>query len=116
MVRCRENIKIKSIVGKFLEHSRIVITDLIPEDANDDVESSVLIGSSDLLNRNLYKRIEVLVKVESSASQAKVQKIFDALWNDTANSWTMDEKGVYSRVNSTKDWHHDAHKELMSLE
>lgn len=116
MVRCRENIKIKSIVGKFLEHSRIVITDLIPESIDDAVESSVLIGSSDLLNRNLYKRIEVLVKVETSTSQAKVQDIFDALWKDTANSWIMDEKGVYTRVNDTKDWHYDAHRELMNLE
>ena len=116
MVHCRENIKIKSIVGKFLEHSRIVITDLIPDDPDDDVQSSVLIGSSDLLDRNLYKRIEVLVKVETATSQAKVQDIFDALWKDTANSWIMDENGVYSRVNDTKDWHYDAHRELMNLE
>jgi polyphosphate kinase len=109
-VPSRENIKIKSIVGKYLEHSRIFMIDYWCQNV------CTMIGSADLLDRNLKRRIEVLVDVDGPSAE-KVHKIFDTLWEDTANSWNMDETGNYKRaeIDLNTGEYHNAHEELSSI-
>jgi polyphosphate kinase len=110
LVPSRENIKIKSIVGKYLEHSRIFMIDYWCQNV------CTMIGSADLLDRNLKRRIEVLVDVDGPSAE-KVHKIFDTLWEDTANSWNMDETGNYKRaeIDLNTGEYHNAHEELSSI-
>lgn len=101
----RENIKIKSVVGRFLEHSRIYIVER-------GEDKDVYISSADLLTRNLDRRIEVLIPVHGRKCKKKVDKIFDTLWRDTANSFVMDETGGW-RQSATNEGTLNAHAKLI---
>jgi polyphosphate kinase len=80
----RENIIIKSVIGRFLEHSRIY-------SFYDGEKTSTYISSADLLTRNLDKRIEVMVHLTDKRVARRVEKIFIDTWLDTANSWLLKE-------------------------
>lgn len=84
----RENIRIKSIVGRFLEHSRIYYF-------RNNKNSEYFISSADLLTRNLDKRVETLVSVKDSNVVKKLESIMNVLIDDTENSFTMTEKGTW---------------------
>ena len=94
-----ENISVRSVLGRFLEHSRVY------EFTNGgDLES--WIGSADLMHRNLDRRVECLVKLGSSDAES-VRKILDlALASDSA-SWHLQSDGTWTRHN------HDADGELL---
>ncbi|HUP76369.1 MAG TPA: polyphosphate kinase 1 [Acidimicrobiales bacterium] len=89
-----ENIRVRSIVGRYLEHSRIYAF------ANGDGPGKpvYLIGSADLMPRNLDRRVEVLVRVEDEELQAELQEILDVLLADDHLSWELDSAGVWSRT------------------
>ena len=97
LVPSRENVRIKSVVGKYLEHSRIYIFDY-----GGQYTSKLYISSADLLDRNLYRRIEIAVPILEVECAIKVREIFDTLWNDEVNSLYMDERGEYNYI--SKDW------------
>ena len=83
----RKNIKIKSIVGRFLEHSRIYTFR-----AGNKVKT--FISSADLLTRNLDRRIELLVEITDKTIRKKVTKLFKDAWNDVSNTYWLDEDTV----------------------
>jgi polyphosphate kinase len=89
-----ENIRVRSIVGRYLEHSRIYSF------ANGDGPGKpvYLIGSADLMPRNLDRRVEVLVRVEDHALQSQLQEILDVSFVDDQLSWELDSEGVWSRT------------------
>ena len=93
LVPSRENIRIKSIVGRFLEHSRIYTF-------TRGNKTKVYISSADLLTRNLDRRIETLIPINDSKCKKKILNIFYAQLNDSANSWIMDEKGIFRRIDT----------------
>ena len=92
-----DNIRIKSIVGRYLEHSRIFIFG-----TGDD--RRIFMGSGDLLNRNTRRRVEVFAEVKSDAARQDILHLVEAIRMDNQNSWEMLPDGSYYRAT-------DEHKE-----
>jgi polyphosphate kinase len=91
-----ESIRVRSIVGRFLEHSRAFILD-----AGD--RSAFLIGSADLMPRNLDNRVEIVVPVQDARARQRMTAIFDALLADNTHSWGLRTDGTWRRMRPKKD-------------
>jgi polyphosphate kinase len=89
--RLSETIRVTSIVGRFLEHSRIYWFE-----AGDD--ATVYIGSADVMPRNLDRRIEVLAPVENARARAEIGAILDSAFSDTTNTWELASSGDWRRL------------------
>ena len=85
-----KNIMIRSIVGRFLEHSRIYYF-------HNNNHPNIFISSADLLTRNLDKRFEILTPVKDEAKE-KILKILSMYYKDTFNSFEMDNSGEYHKL------------------
>jgi polyphosphate kinase len=100
-----ESIRVRSIVGRFLEHSRIYSFR-----AGD--RSRTYIGSPDLMKRNLDHRIEVLVPIENARLQKEIETVLDSAFADEANTWVLAPDGSWSRLTPGKPEkpysHHEA--------
>ncbi|HEY5245728.1 MAG TPA: polyphosphate kinase 1 [Acidimicrobiales bacterium] len=104
-----ENIRVRSIVGEFLEHSRIYRFGGSKDDAPHVAGSgpgplplALLIGSADLMERNLDRRIEVLAPVRDVELQARLFEILDLVFTDDTNSWTLGSDRRWRRVPTTR--------------
>ncbi|MDH3707691.1 MAG: RNA degradosome polyphosphate kinase, partial [Acidimicrobiia bacterium] len=88
-----DNIRVVSVVGRYLEHSRIY------RFANGDGPGQPvhLIGSGDLMPRNLDRRVEVLVPIRGSAPQARLDDILDGQLSDHRLRWDLDGTGEWVR-------------------
>lgn len=93
-----ENIKVVSIVGRFLEHSRIYIFG--KEDKNDPESDKIFIGSADFMTRNMERRVEVGVPLLSRNIKARVRHIFNLVMSDTEKGRSLMSDGEYSRRNT----------------
>jgi polyphosphate kinase len=91
----KEDIKVRTLLGRFFEHSRFFIFEA-------DGESTYLLGSADLMRRNLDHRIEILVPVEDARSQRELSRTFDSIMEDTRWSWVLRADGTWDRVRGKK--------------
>jgi len=90
-----ERIRVRSILGRFLEHSRLYCFEA-------GEQKTYLMGSADLMERNLDHRIEVLVPVEDAAARAELEAIYKGLLNDNAQAWELSAAGTWTRVEPQK--------------
>ncbi len=104
-----DNIRVRSIVGRYLEHSRIFYF------ANGAAPGKPMyfIGSADLMERNLDRRVEALAPVEAPALQARLQEVLDVSLTDDVLAWWLDSDGAWTRVETVQ--HNDAHRRLQEL-
>ena len=87
-----DNIRVISVVGRFLEHSRIYYF-------GNGGEDEVYLGSADLMERNLDRRVEVVFPVEDRGWAAEIRdEIIPAYWRDTTNAWELESDGTYRRI------------------
>ncbi len=85
-----ENIRVISIVGRFLEHSRIYSFE-----REDD--ATAYIGSADLMPRNLDTRVELLAPVRDEGLRADLEDTLDRCFEDNVNTWELGEDGTWTR-------------------
>src|SRR5262245_16664875 len=91
-----ETISVRSIVGRFLEHSRVFIFQA-------GKKVSYFMGSADLMQRNLDRRLEVVTPVEDPALQQRMRSIFDVLLADNSSAWELSGDGSWKRLRPKKD-------------
>jgi polyphosphate kinase len=83
-----DNVRVVSVVGRFLEHSRIYY---FRNGGNEEY----YIGSADCMTRNLVSRVEVLTPVEPENLRAELRTVIDILLNDQRSAWDMQPDGTY---------------------
>ncbi|MGK5112125.1 MULTISPECIES: RNA degradosome polyphosphate kinase [unclassified Geodermatophilus] len=85
-----ENIRVRSIVGRFLEHSRVM-------NFCNDGETEWWIGSADLMHRNLDRRVEVLLRVCDEPSHRLLQNVFDQAMAEDVRCWELGPDATWTR-------------------
>jgi len=88
-------IRVRSIIGRFLEHSRIFHFAAAREDP---VEGDFFIGSADWMFRNLSKRVEVVTPILDRGAKAKLWEILEVCLKDRREAWELGEDGCYHRL------------------
>jgi polyphosphate kinase len=85
-----ENVRVRSIVGRFLEHSRVMAF-------VNGGEPEWWIGSSDLMHRNLDRRVEVLLKVCDEPARQELETFFDEAMAPDVRCWELEPGGAWQR-------------------
>jgi polyphosphate kinase len=98
---------VRSIVGRFLEHSRVF------RFGTEERGRHYFIGSADIMPRNLDHRVEAVVPVQRPELRRRLDEILDAVFDDDVLAWELDRHGVWTRVPEQKGL--DAQAELMQL-
>jgi len=94
-----ENITVHSLVGEFLEHSRVFIFG-----RQDDPDFSIFLGSADLMERNLDRRVEVTVPIENPRLQSDLVEAFEITWRDDRFTWVLGTDRRWRRLQSVNDF------------
>src|SRR5262249_3804841 len=111
-----EGIRVRSIIGRFLEHSRIFH---FASGQENPVHGEFFIGSADWMFRNLSKRVEVVTPVLDHDTRAKLWEVLDICLRDRRQAWVLGSDGNYSRLHP--EGAHDGpeaagtHESLMDL-
>lgn len=91
-----ENIQVRSILGRYLEHSRIF-------SFNGGGDPAVFIGSADMMHRNLDRRVEALVRLSQPDHIREVNGVFDLAMDDKSQSWHLASDGKWVRHQYSED-------------
>jgi polyphosphate kinase len=86
-----ETVRVRSILGRFLEHSRIYRFE-----AGGQPEHWM--GSADVMDRNLDRRVEALVRVTDEQARKRLESVLDLAWSPDVDHWTLDEDGTWVRT------------------
>jgi polyphosphate kinase len=87
------NVNVRSIVGRFLEHSRIFYF----QNGGDE---EVFIGSADMMPRNLDHRVEALAAVKAPEIREQLKLVLDLAMSDNVGAWTLDRRGKWTKIPS----------------
>ncbi|WP_268753732.1 RNA degradosome polyphosphate kinase [Agrococcus sp. Marseille-P2731] len=103
-----ENIVLRSIVGRYLEHSRVFVF-------WNDGDEEVFIGSADMMHRNLDRRVETLIQLTSSEHMRDIQQHFDKAMSAQTAGWWGEPDGTWTRRFEAEDGTHldDLHRDRM---
>jgi polyphosphate kinase len=104
-----ENITVHSLVGEFLEHSRIFIFGQLGDESY-----SVFIGSADLMERNLDRRVEVMVPIEDPMLREELLQAFEITWRDDLYTWALGTDRRWRRLQPVNNF--SAQAEFKRLE
>jgi polyphosphate kinase len=85
-----ENVRVRSLLGRFLEHSRIFRFDA-------GGQGATWIGSADIMDRNLNRRVEALVRVRDPAGRRAIDDLLECAWSDQVDHWTLLSDGSWKR-------------------
>jgi polyphosphate kinase len=91
-----ENIRVRSILGRFLEHSRVFMFQA-------GKKTTYYLGSADLMLRNLDHRLEVVAPIDEPALQQRLKSTFETLLADDAGAWELEADGSWTRLRPKKD-------------
>lgn len=90
-----ENIRIRSMIGRLLEHSRVFY---FRAGAENEIDGKFYIGSADWMSRNLHRRVEVVAPVEERAHRERIWALFEVLNEDRDQCFELKENGDYQRL------------------
>ena len=90
-----DRIRVRSVLGRFLEHSRLFAFER-------NGEKLYLLGSADLMPRNLDGRIEIAAPVEDARAQQEIDRAFEAILSDNSSAWELGPDGAWQRVRRKK--------------
>ncbi len=88
-----ENIRVRSIVGRYLEHSRI-----LRFGPAGDAETNYVVGSADLMPRNLDRRVETMLRITDPRMRARLDEILSINFADDVLAWTLERDGTWHKV------------------
>jgi polyphosphate kinase len=100
-----DNIRVVSIVGRFLEHSRVYAFQR-------GEEIRVLVGSADLMPRNLDSRVELVAPVEDPELRADLLDVLESCFMDNSDAWELDSDGIWTRLSEPGAEHFSVQKVL----
>lgn len=101
-----DTIRVRSTLGRYLEHSRIY-------SFHNGGRNTTYIGSSDMMHRNLDRRIEVLIKLDAPEHIERITHLFDLHMSDTANTWWLGTDGTWIRHGAESTTKEDIQELLM---
>lgn len=92
-----DNIEVRSILGRFLEHSRIFYF------SNGSDEPEIYLASADWMPRNFMRRVEIMFPILDQKSFQLLEHILAVYWQDNVKSWLLNSNGSYTRLQSQED-------------
>lgn len=91
-----ENIEVRSIIGRFLEHSRIFYF-------KNGGAAEIYLASADWMTRNLHNRVELMYPVKDEDLKRRLKKMLDIYWSDNKKSWKLLADGSYERIEPSEN-------------
>ncbi|MCL2585850.1 MAG: polyphosphate kinase 1, partial [Streptosporangiales bacterium] len=109
-----ETIRVRSVLGRFLEHSRIYAFGE-PSENQGEPDDEVWLGSADMMHRNLDRRVEALVRVRDAEQCVKLRALLARGMDDATSSWRLDSGGGWTRHSRDSAGHplRDLHESLI---
>lgn len=107
-----DNIRVISVIGRFLEHSRVFY---FRNAARDPADGDFMMGSADWMYRNLNNRVEAVVPIEEKSNKERLWEILTIMLGDQVQSWAMQSDGSYRKKDTTDASAVGTHEKLMGL-
>ena len=104
-----ENIEVKSIIGRFLEHSRAFYF-------KNGGDEEYYLSSADWMTRNLHKRVELMFPVKDKTLQNRIKQLLQIYWKDNSKSWELLYNGEYRKITPEKDEEPFSAQEFLMIE
>jgi polyphosphate kinase len=106
-----ENIQVISVIGRFLEHSRVFY---FANGSDNPAEGEYFVGSADWMHRNLHNRVELITPIFDLKLKEKLWEFLDILLKDNRQAWYLNENGTYTqKVPAEGEEERGTHAQLM---